>query len=165
VTFDTKRRRLILGTSGGGGYLYAYSPEKSEWSVISRRPGAFDAFSYSEQDDCLYGVLFEHGGDGPVASLAKVNALGAVIDTMRLEEPVVPGTLATGPGPSTTRVTAVGGYVAIVTSAPALDETISSYIYLVDPRAKKVWITGRYESPLPAGSPQRFGRDQDRTGR
>jgi hypothetical protein len=161
VTFDTKRRRLILGTSGGGGYLYAYSPEKSEWSVISRRPGAFDAFSYSEQDDCLYGVLFGHGGDGPVASLAKVNALGAVIDTMRLEEPVVPGTLAAGPGPSTTRVTAVGGYVAIVTSAPALDETITSYIYLIDPQAKKVWITGRYESPSPAGSPQRFSRDRD----
>lgn len=146
ITFDSKRRRIILGSSGGGGYLYAYSPEQQEWSVISRRPGALDAFSYSEQEDCIYGVLFERFGERSGVFLAKVNALGAIIWKMRLEDPVIPGSLATGPGPSSTRVAAVADYVAIMAKGRPVGDTATSYIYLVEPQTKRIWVTSKSET-------------------
>jgi hypothetical protein len=161
ITFDVKRRRLVVGTSGGGGYLYAFSPEKQEWSVISRRPGAFDSFGYSEQEDCLYGVLFERLGDRGGASLAKVNAQGAVVWKMPLQDPVVPSTLATGPGVSTTRVIAVGDYVAILATS-ADSEGSLSLIYLIDPKSKKTWVTGKSETVAPADSSDRPVRRRSR---
>jgi hypothetical protein len=135
-----------LGTSGGGGYLYAYSPETQEWSVISRRPGALDAFSYCEQEDCIYGVLFEHFGERGGAFLAQVNALGAITWKMRLDDPVVQGTLATGPGPSSTRVAAVGEYVAILAEGRPVGETATSYTYLVEPQSKRIWVASKRET-------------------
>jgi beta-lactamase regulating signal transducer with metallopeptidase domain len=148
VTFDTKRRRLILGTSGGGGYLYAYSPETEEWSVISKRPGAFDAYGYSEEDDLLYGILFSRGPEDGLESvtLAKVNANGALLETVPIKGPIVPGSLTRGPGVSTTRVIPVQGFVVIIgklgdrhSGAPEGE----SFIYLVDPETGQVWLTAK----------------------
>jgi hypothetical protein len=146
ITFDTKRRRVILGSSGGGGYLYAYSPDDDRWSVISKRPGAFDAFGYSEREDCLYGVLFEYDGEANRASLAKVSAQGAVLRKIPLRGPVAPGSLTTGPGVSSTRVVPVGEYVVILTTPGGLHgrgATSDSYIYLVDPETGRTWVTSK----------------------
>ncbi|MFN0197775.1 MAG: hypothetical protein ACKVT0_13605 [Planctomycetaceae bacterium] len=144
ITYDTKRKRVILGSSGGGGYLYAYSPDKNQWSVISKRPGALDAFVYSPTDDLIYGVLFEHFEEGNVASLAKVNSLGAVVDRIPLGFPLEPGGLTTGPGVCTTQITIAGKYVVILISPGGIGdrgEIDASSIYLVDPEKKKVWLT------------------------
>lgn len=146
ITYDTKRKRVILGSSAGGGYLYAYSTEKKEWSVISKRPGALDAFVYSPEDDFIYGVLFEHSEDGNVASLAKVNAEGAVVSWLPLGPPIHPGSLNTGPGVCTTQVAIAGKYVAILASPGGRGEGTdldAASIYLVDPATEKVWLTSK----------------------
>src|SRR5690606_24613872 len=117
ITFDSKRNRVILGSSGGGGYLYAYSPAKNEWSVISKRPRSLDAFVYSPDDDYLYGVLFEHTEAGPAPSLAKVNAEGALVSRVPLGPLIEPGSLNSGPGVTTTQVAIVGKYVAILSAS------------------------------------------------
>jgi hypothetical protein len=145
ITYDSKRKRVILG---GGGYLYAYSTENKEWSVISKRPGALDAFVYSPEDDCIYGVLFEHSEDGNVASLAKLNAEGAVISRFTLGPPIHPGSLNTGPGVSTTQVAIAGKYIAVLASPSGRgDEDLdAASIYLVDPASEKVWLTSKKTS-------------------
>ena len=145
VTFDTKRKRVILGSSGGGGYLYAYSTEKQQWSVISKRPGALDAFVYSPADDFIYGVLFEHSDEGNVASLAKVNPEGAIVSRLPLGPPIHPGSLNTGPGVCTTQVAIAGNYIAILASPGGLGPNFldAASIYLFDPATKKVWLTSK----------------------
>lgn len=143
ITFDTKRRRLIVGSSAGGGYLYAYTPDKGEWTVISRRPGWLDAFAYSECDDCLWGVLFELGRENQ-ASLAKVNSQGAIVRELRLRDPVLPGSLTTGPGVCSTRIVPADGYVVILTAPGAHfggSTVVDSYIYLVDTSSGESWVT------------------------
>ena len=151
ITYDTKRNRLILGSSGGGGYLYAYSPFEGHWSVISKRPGALDAFTYSSANDCLYGVLFEYTDEGHVPSLAKVNSHGAIVGRIPLDPPIHPGSLATGPGVCTTQVAMAGKYVAILAAPGGLsdrDGPDAPLIYLVDPEKGKVWLTGKEPTDL-----------------
>ena len=145
ITYDTKRKRVILGSSGGGGYLYAYSTEKEQWSVISKRPGAFDAFVYSPADDFIYGVLFEYSEEGNVASLARVNANGAIVSKIPLGPPIQPGSLNTGPGVCTTQVAIAGKYIAILASPGGLgrNNLDAASIYLVDPDKKLVWLTSK----------------------
>lgn len=145
ITYDTKRKRVILGSSGGGGYLYAYSTEKEQWSVISKRPGAFDAFVYSPADDFIYGVLFEYSEEGNIASLAKVNANGAIVSKIPLGPPIQPGSLNTGPGVCTTQVAVAGKYIAILASPGGLgrNNLDAASIYLVDPDKKQVWLTSK----------------------
>lgn len=153
ITYDTKRRRVVLGSSGGGGYLYAYSTENEEWSVISKRPGALDAFVYSPSDDFFYGVLFEYSEEGNVASLAKVNAEGALVSRLPLGPPIHPGSLNTGPGVCTTQVAIAGKFIAILASPGGLgrNNLDAASVYLVDPDTKQVWLT----SKQPVGNSQR----------
>lgn len=146
ITYDTKRKRVILGSSGGGGFLYAYSPETAKWSVISKRPGPLDAFAYSPADDFIYGLLLEHSEAGKVASLAKVNAFGAVVRRIPLGPPIHPGSFNGGPGVSTTQVVIAGKYVAILASSDGSGDRAdldADSIYVVDPETKKVWLTSK----------------------
>lgn len=146
ITYDTKRNRVILGSSGGGGYLYAYSTKKGRWSVISKLPGALDAFAYSPADDFIYGVLFEHAEEGNVASLAKVNRKGEIVSRIPLGPPIHPGSLNTGPGVCTTQVAIAGKYIAILASPGGLGDRNhldAASIYLVDPEKKQVWLTSK----------------------
>jgi hypothetical protein len=146
ITYDTKRKRVILGSSGGGGFFYAYSTETQQWTVISKRPGALDAFVYSPLDDFIYGVLFDHGEDGNVASLAKVNSEGAIVSRIPLGPPIEPGCLKNGPGVCTTQVAIAGKYIAIL-AAPGghgdEHELDAASIYLVDPNTKQIWLTSK----------------------
>jgi len=146
ITFDTKRRRLLLGSSGGGGYIYAYSPESGKWSVLCKRPGALDAFAYCESEDCLYGVLVQHGEDGNVYALCKVNPLGAVVRKTPLGAPIPPGSLDTGPGVCATQVVPVGNYVVILAAPGDRGQPDGWYTYLVDRKTGKIWLTSKQKS-------------------
>jgi hypothetical protein len=146
VTFDTKRERVVLGSSAGGGYLYAYEPKSGKWSVISKRPGAFDAFAYSEQDDCLYGVILEYGEEGNRPFFGKVNMQGAVLSRKELTDPFLPGSLSAGPGVCTTQVVVAGDYVVVLAAPGGLDPEGGPdgwYIYLIDPKSGKAWLTAK----------------------
>ena len=145
ITYDTKRKRVILGSSGGGGYLYAYSTENQQWSVISKRPGDLDAFVYSATDDFIYGILFEHSEQGKVASLAKVNAEGSVVNRFTLGPPIHPASLNAGPGVCTTQIAIAGKYIAILVSPDGLgrDHLDAASIYFVDPVTQQVWLTSK----------------------
>jgi len=142
VTFDTKRKRLLLGTSGGGGYLYAYDTTTKKWSVLCKRPGWLDAFAYSEKEDCIYGVLFEHNGS---PRLARVTPDGVTQEKVKLGAPIISGSLENGPGVCPTQVVVAGERV-IILAAPkdgSRSRSEGRCIYLVDPKTGDVKLTSR----------------------
>ena len=156
ITFDTKRKRVIVGSRSGGdgrgdrGYLYAYSTEKQQWSVISKNPMTLRSFAYSPADDFIYGVFFSHSEAGKVASLAKVNAEGKIVDSFKLGPPIGPGSLNLDAGVSTTQVAIAGDYIAILSSPSnrPSSKIDAASIYLVDPATREVWLTSKKPKPV-----------------
>jgi len=147
VSFDTKRQRLLLTSSGGGGYLYSYVPATGEWSVLVEKLGT-DAFTYHPDHDALYGVGFEHDGEGNRPVFREFNADGALIRSVPLGEPVVRG-LPTGPGVCGLQVVAAGDKVVVLSSPfgvrSEFDGSGKSYIYLIDPKSDEIWLTWKGE--------------------
>ena len=152
ITFDTKRKRVIIGSHSGGGYLYAYSTEEQQWSVISKNPKTLRAFAYSPADDFIYGVFFSHSDAGDIPWLAKVNAEGKIVDSFKLDSPIGPGSLSSGGGVSTTQVAIAGDYIAILSSPSNLtskrNRIDAASIYLVDPATREVWLTSKKPKPV-----------------
>jgi hypothetical protein len=95
VAYDAKRKRLLLNTFGGGGYLYAYDPGTRVWSVL-RKPGlGVQALAYEPDEDVFYGVNIALGGEGDYKTLSKFSPDGNTLRQTALSEPI-PAPHATG---------------------------------------------------------------------
>jgi hypothetical protein len=144
ITFDTKRKRVILGTTK---YLYTYAPATGEWSILTKRPGLFDFFAWSPHDDRLYGIASERDERGLHVFLTKVNAHGALLSRTELSLPTRADVLTpSGPGLSPISVVPLDGYVVILVSGdggrfPRSDQPAESHMYLVDADSGKSWWT------------------------
>jgi hypothetical protein len=67
ITFDPKRRRLLIATQSVRGLLYSYEPDKNLWSLLREMDGAgLSSLSYSVEEDCLYGLSSALTGDASV---------------------------------------------------------------------------------------------------
>lgn len=138
VTFDTKRNRVLLITSGGPGYLYSYTPKTGKWEALAERPPA--VITYHPKNDMLYGLK---GNDDRI--LQHIDNKGEVTSTVKLDGEFVPGLLGLGPG------------VTGVQLIPADDKLILlvaptdrfggegmaskwSYMYLIDPKTGKAQL-------------------------
>jgi hypothetical protein len=140
LTFDTKRARLLLNSTG---CIYAYSPGTGKWSILA---DGFRAVTmvYHPGDDALYALLMEHEGR---PMLAKLNAEGAVLSMIKLEGPVVPGSLPSGPGITGVQLIHADGRLILLASPGGhhLDSEgsvpMKKYIYLVDPRSGRMLLT------------------------
>jgi hypothetical protein len=146
VTFDTKRERLLLITSGGGGYLYAYYPKTGKWEVLAEKL-RLNNLTYHPKDDTLYAVKVERGGEGGLgAELQHINAKGAVVKTTALDGPLVPGTIGDGPGVQGTQlIPADDKLVLLIAPTDRLGSEIPgpkwSYMYLIDLKTGKAQLT------------------------
>jgi hypothetical protein len=140
VTFDSKRDRLLLVTSGGGGYLYAYYPKTDKWEAVSERPPA--VITYHPKDDMLYGLKGDDGGE-----LQHINSKGAVIKTTQLEGPLLPGMLAMGPGVTGVQLIPVDDKLAMLVAPVGIRGGSENrgpawtYLYLIDPKTGKTQLT------------------------
>ncbi len=144
ITFDTKRQRLLLGSSAGGGYIYAFSPKTKTWTTVCKRPSALDAFAYSEKDDSIYGVLLEHSDHGSVPVLCQLNSMGAVIQRIQLGDPMFPGCLGGGPGVCTTQVVPVDDRIIIMGAPGSLRSGSDGwYIYFYDLKTGKLALASK----------------------
>jgi hypothetical protein len=143
VAFDTRRGRLLLVTFGGGGYLYIYDVASKAWSVPAEKLGVA-ALAYHPKHDCLYGAGFGHPGGGK-AVLRQFNPEGALSKDLPLGDPLLPGSLRGGPGPSGTQVMGIDEYVVIIDGPQGLRSedagSAKTHIYLVEPKTGKIWIT------------------------
>jgi len=147
ITFDGKRQRVLLITSGGGGYLYAYDVGTGTWSAPAEKLGV-NSLVYHSKHDCLYGVAVHHNEDGGIPALREFNTEGALIRETALGSPVVPGSFPEGPGASGTQLVATGDYVVAIAAPFGLrsreeNDSPKTYIYLIQPRTGKIWLTSK----------------------
>ena len=159
LAFDSKRGRVIVGTHNWsresvsrGGYLYAFSPETSEWQVLGKLPEGLQVFSYHERDDCFYGLTFRIAGELWAPHLVKFDLRGEVSDEKPLGEPLGAGSLdfsSPDHGPvNTLSIAAIDDFAAIVSFR-------GDYVYrgqwryhllevhLVEIATGKAWLTHR----------------------
>jgi hypothetical protein len=140
VTFDTKRRRVLLLASR---ILYAYEPASGVWSALTDGLSA-RVVTYSAKDDALYALQAEH--ERP-ASLLRLNASGAVVASQPLSGTLVPGLLSGQlPGPGGVQLIAVDGHLVLAAThvGPTSEDPPPRgwYLYIIDPqtaRAKLTW--------------------------
>jgi hypothetical protein len=61
VAFDTQRNRLLVSAQR---FLYGYDPAADKWSIVREldRGMMLQALTYSEAEDCLYGLRSNMGG-------------------------------------------------------------------------------------------------------
>jgi hypothetical protein len=154
VTFDSLRNRILLGSFGGEGYLYAYSPTTDRWSLVRSLQGLdLDSIAYHAADDTLYGVQSSPGGNGP-SSIIQFTADGMTKRSFPL--PVLP--VSVGLSGARTELVSVGGNLVLL-----VEWDLNSYpvplnpemrIYWIDPNTGEVTLTFR-SLPLP---------DSDRDG-
>lgn len=87
IAWDTKHDRLLASTFAGGGYLYAYYPDKAEWSIVCKPGLGVSALVHAETEDKLFGVNLSTG-DEPITSLFEFNARGGRVAERKLSQQI-----------------------------------------------------------------------------
>lgn len=149
IALDSRRNRLLLTSFGGGGYLYGCDLETEKWSVL-RKPGlGSSALVYSEQEDVLYGLNLNMGGER-LRALTKFNPEGVVLSQVNLTEPIALDRHFS----SCVQLRYAAGYVAILTALPTARpdralplqvQPVSMQVHVVDPESGKVVYHGKLE--------------------
>ncbi len=146
LTFDTRRQRLLLKSSGGGGYLYAYHPARQAWSVVMEKPGV-ELIAHHPQLDALFGIALPHSEEGNRPVLVRFNQHGAIVRQFALEGPIIPGSVDGGPGAPRSQLIAVDKYlVLLATRDPRRsggEGSVDTLLYLIHPEAGQVSLTWR----------------------
>jgi hypothetical protein len=89
AAFDTKRRRLIVASFGGVGYLCAYSPAKNEWTYLAELNNVdLAGLVYCAADDCLYGLDVNRERAARTTIHRLTAAEGQFKELLRLDEAV-----------------------------------------------------------------------------
>jgi hypothetical protein len=139
ITFDTKRERVLVTTSTHG-YLFAYCPKTQKWEVLADKLNA-PALTYHPKDDALYGV--RGNGDG---ELFQLNEKGAMINSIKLDGPILPGMLNLGPGVTGVQLAPADDKLVLLVApvGPRPSEGYKarwSYVYMVDQKTGKAQLT------------------------
>jgi len=152
MTYDSMRRRVLLVSLGGEGFLYAKDSTLSRWSLVSSMKYLdFDCLQYHASDDSLYGLEVYHQGSGH-ARLLRLNANG--VYTGAIELPELPFDVS--PTGYRSELTSVGDYLALLLSPASVStsQPRESRIYLIDPKTSQVWLTYQHNEPLPNRWPE-----------
>ena len=146
LTFDTKRKRMLLVSLHGRGYLYAYEPAMKKWSALADRL-QIAAMAYHPKHDSLYAITLQFGEEGGRPTLSQFNPQGALVNSTKLGDPIVPGSLTSrGPGASA-QLIAADDYLVLITSPSQYGGgggeggPKKSAMYLIDPKTEKVLLT------------------------
>jgi hypothetical protein len=148
ITVDSKRNQLLVASGDPRGHLYACDLATGVWTVLADDPGVA-SLAYHRKHDCLYGVRTDGpGGRAGKPFLRKFTPSGEFLTDIPLSDVVVPASLHGSPT-NGTQVLAVDEFVVIV-AAPLGHHSsewrglIDTYIYLVEPKSGKVWITHKH---------------------
>ena len=149
ITFDTKRKRLLVVSLGGSGYLYEFTPKAGKWSVLADMNNVdLAALAYHAKDDALYG-LGAPMGDGERAKhvLYQYNPQGALLKKISLGDPIFPGALGRMGGIETPpQLISVGDHLIIIskTGGERPGQTGGeTFMFLVDPKTGTGRLTWR----------------------
>ncbi|HMJ91240.1 MAG TPA: Ig-like domain-containing protein [Candidatus Acidoferrum sp.] len=141
ITYDSQLDRVLLSSFGGEGFLYAYSPTQSQWSVVSSLNNHDIAgLHYHPADDSLYGVSLNFG-ECSASSIQRFNSTGGFMGQIPL--PVMQDRI--GPNSLRAEMISVGEYLVLLLEPSVFGGSYpqESRIYLIDPRSNEVWLTYR----------------------
>lgn len=140
ITFDTKRRRVVLVTLGGEGFIYGYSPDTSQWSKIASCDNIdMQTISYSSENDVLYAIGCDHRSGG---NLLTISPGGAVISRTSLPKSI--STDRSHGSATGNQIVAVGKQVVVFSPNRSSDRKSKTVIksYLINPRSGEVLWSG-----------------------
>ena len=145
LTFDTKRRRLLLASLGGVGYLYSFEPDRKRWSVLTDMANIdLCALTYAADEDCLYGVGMPRGSEGPIDTIRKFDPQGAPIGQLALSKP-----MQSAAHQQKVQIVAVGQQLVLLGS-PYLDsngrEELAGHCLVVNRETGEVLYSNEYRS-------------------
>lgn len=146
IAFDSRRQRLLVVSLGGRGHLYACSMATGKWAVLADMKNVdLSALAYDAKADALYGIEAGRPNE-PRPMLIRYNSDGNEEKRIALPAPMLPGMLGRGGPDKRVQMIAVDGQL-IVLVAPGLggdeERHPESLIYLIDPKAEKVWLTSK----------------------
>jgi hypothetical protein len=147
VAYDGSRNRVLVGTLGGAGDLYAYTPPNGPWShVASLDNHDYDCIVYHAANDSIYALEPIYGG---APRLVRLDADGNYVSEIQLP----PQTPTLGQAAvSASELVSVGQHLVLLVEPPASWWPFGgeSRIYLIDPRTGQVRLT--YQRPVPPDS-------------
>jgi hypothetical protein len=110
LTYDSQHQRVDLVSLGGEGYLYAYNPSRSTWSVLtSMNNQDYGLLEYHAAEDMLYATSSYMSGAAP-RTLYRLSPAGAVLSQMAL--PVLPND--SGASRYRGELVSVGDYLVLI---------------------------------------------------
>lgn len=131
ITFDSKRRRVILVSLGGTGHMYSLDVDNDKWSLVQEMQNRdLASISYSKAEDAIYGLQRDHRGNTLVV---KYSPKGGLLSEVSVDIPISRD--RHGPAGSG-RIHAAAGYVAVVSKEPIQEkgrDLLRGKCYLIDP--------------------------------
>ena len=128
IAYDVNKERLLASTFGGGGFLYAYYPDRKmerdekPWEIICRPGLSVSAFVHAPTLNRLFGISLSTGIE-PITKVYEFNMNGARLATRELSEPI-----ANADGYGATQMVWLDGWLFVIQSKPTPVRG-----YLIDP--------------------------------
>jgi hypothetical protein len=152
-TFDTLRNRLIVATLSGPGYIFAYSPQTQQWSLLNEFNNEdFQSIVYRPGNDTLYAVRNAGGILGPIDSLFKYGPNGQFLGTVPLQYQI-PQAQGLGDSNYQLMVTDDPNTMALLT--PPLTDShdpthpLRERLYLINANTGAITYNGVFPAPEP----------------
>jgi hypothetical protein len=149
AAYDRIRNRVLVGTLGGEGFFYAYTPPNGPWSLLhSINNRDLDCIVHHPATDSIYGIEPSYGG---APHLVRFDANGNYISHMQL--PALGAAIGQA-AVSSTELVSLGDYLVLLVEPG--DQwynsgwAVESRIYLIDTRTGQVRLT--YQRTLPPDS-------------
>jgi hypothetical protein len=142
IAFDSERKRLLVASLGGEGFLYALDLASQKWAALASMNNIdLVALAYHEGRDALYGLVGSRG-QGRSATLLEFNQGGALIGDRDLGEPLLPGVIGSEPIRGVPQLVAVGDYLVLI--AGSIEEPREgNRFYLIEPASGKVALAAK----------------------
>ncbi|MBC7820943.1 MAG: hypothetical protein IAG10_29005, partial [Planctomycetaceae bacterium] len=142
LAFDTKRKRVVVATLGGEGFLYAYSVEDQKWSVLASLNNLdLNNLCYSPHHDAYFSMALDYDGNShTIPALIRLNAAGAVTSRDRLVGPFVDGMFGDRHRGGGVQLLPLGEQLVLISSSSGYDPNDGSrsdpatFIFHVDPK-------------------------------
>ncbi len=153
MAFDSQRARVLLASLGGEGFLYAYAPQQSQWSLVASMDNRdVDSLVYHPSEDRLY-AFDVYRGDYNRPTIFRYNAAGTYQSEIQL--PFLPYDI--GVAGYQSELVSVGDYLVLLIAPepnfPPADQAEDARMYLIDPRSGESWLTYRQAGSGPVVPP------------
>lgn len=149
ITYDTKRKRIVVSSFGGEGYLYAYYPKNDKWEVIrSLQNTDIQRIAYDKETDSYIAVGGHIGSSAQGISLISFSPDGERTKNFTIPLADLPAFTDTfdsgnGPGPVVEIMPTKEHYIIISSGGHARSarNTGVQRIYAYNRKSKDVMLT------------------------